>query len=151
MTLDTALEQSPELRMAYTTESETKKLLDLARKTEGVARHASVHAAGVVIADKPLTDYTPLQKEANGDKVITQGTANLRPDGSFKRADQLREMYTAAGVTPPITAPSMVPLVMDATPGSGMVDAAANMQAKPSQCQRASFSATTLIMACTGL
>ncbi len=72
MTLDTALEQSPELRMAYTTESETKKLLDLARKTEGVARHASVHAAGVVIADKPLTDYTPLQKETNGDKVITQ-------------------------------------------------------------------------------
>ncbi len=72
MTLDTALEQSPELKMAYSTESETKKLLDLARKTEGVARHASVHAAGVVIADKPLTDYTPLQKETNGDKVITQ-------------------------------------------------------------------------------
>jgi len=72
MTLDNALEQSPELRMAYTTESETKKLLDLARKIEGVARHASVHAAGVVIADKPITDYTPLQRESNGDKIITQ-------------------------------------------------------------------------------
>lgn len=72
MTLDGALEQSPELRMAYTTEPETKKLLDLARKTEGVARHASVHAAGVVIADKPLTDYTPLQRETNGDKIVTQ-------------------------------------------------------------------------------
>lgn len=72
MTLDNALEQSPELRMAYTTESETRKLLDLARKTEGVARHASVHAAGVVIADKPLTDYTPLQRETNGDKIVTQ-------------------------------------------------------------------------------
>lgn len=72
MTIDNALEQSPELRMAYTTESETRKLLDLAKKTEGVARHASVHAAGVVIADKPLTDYTPLQKETNGDKIVTQ-------------------------------------------------------------------------------
>ena len=72
MTIDKALEQSPELKIAYTTEPETKKLLDLAKKTEGVARHASTHAAGVVIADKPLTEYTPLQRETNGDKVITQ-------------------------------------------------------------------------------
>src|SRR3989344_2238250 len=72
MTIDTALSQSPELHAAYRMEVETKKLLDLAKKLEGVARHASVHAAGVVIADKPLTEYTPLQKETNGDKVITQ-------------------------------------------------------------------------------
>ena len=72
MTIDKALEQSPELRIAYQTEPETKKLLDLARKIEGVARHASVHAAGVVIADKPLTEYTPLQREPNGEKIITQ-------------------------------------------------------------------------------
>lgn len=72
MTIDTALEQSPDLRIAYTTESETKRLLDLARKIEGVVRHASTHAAGVVIADKPLTEYTPLQKETNGEKIITQ-------------------------------------------------------------------------------
>jgi len=72
MTIDTALSQSPELHAAYRTEVETKKLLDLAKKLEGVARHASVHAAGVVIADKPLTDYTPLQRETNGEKVITQ-------------------------------------------------------------------------------
>ncbi len=72
MTLDNALEQSPELKMAYTTEAETKRLLDLAKRVEGVARHASVHAAGVVIADKPITQYTPLQKESNGDKIITQ-------------------------------------------------------------------------------
>ena len=51
---------------------ETKKLLNLAKKLEGVARHASVHAAGVVIADKPLTEYTPLQRETNGEKVVTQ-------------------------------------------------------------------------------
>src|SRR3989338_2097568 len=72
MTIDNALEQSPELKMSYTTEPETKKLLDLAKRVEGVARHASVHAAGVVIADKPLTEYTPLQRETNGDKIITQ-------------------------------------------------------------------------------
>jgi len=72
MTLDGALEQSSELKAAYQGEPETKKLIDLAKKLEGVARHASVHAAGVVIADKPLTEYVPLQRETNGDKVVTQ-------------------------------------------------------------------------------
>ncbi len=72
MTIDNALTQSPDLKRAYDSEPETKKLLDLAKKLEGVARHASVHAAGVVIADKPLTEYTPLQRESNGDKIVTQ-------------------------------------------------------------------------------
>ncbi len=72
MTIEKALEQSQDLKRAYLTEQETKKLLDIAQKLEGVARHASVHAAGVVIADKPLTDYTPLQRETNGDKIVTQ-------------------------------------------------------------------------------
>ncbi len=72
MTIEKALEQSPDLNNAYRSEPETRKLLDVARKLEGVARHASVHAAGVVIADKPLTEYTPLQRETNGDRVITQ-------------------------------------------------------------------------------
>jgi len=72
MTIDLALTQSPELKAAYTTEPETKRLLTLASKLNGVARHASVHAAGVVIADKDLTEYVPLQKETNGDKIVTQ-------------------------------------------------------------------------------
>ena len=72
MTIDMALEQSPELRFAYEAEPETKKLLSLAKRLEGVVRHASMHAAGVVIADKPLTEYTPLQKETNGERIITQ-------------------------------------------------------------------------------
>lgn len=72
MTIDKALEQSPELRVVYQIEPETKKLLDIAKKLEGVARHVSVHAAGVVIADKPIMEYTPLQKEPNGEKIITQ-------------------------------------------------------------------------------
>lgn len=72
MTLDSALSQSPDLKRAYDDEPETKRLIELSKKLEGVARHASVHAAGVVIADKPLTEYTPLQRETNGDKVVTQ-------------------------------------------------------------------------------
>lgn len=72
MTIKKALEQSSELRTAYETEPDTKKILDLAKKLEGVARHASVHAAGVVIADKNLTEYTPLQRETNGEKIVTQ-------------------------------------------------------------------------------
>lgn len=72
MTIDKALDQSPELKRAYDIEPETKRLLDVAKKLEGVARHASVHAAGVVIADKPLTEYVPLQKETNGNKIVTQ-------------------------------------------------------------------------------
>lgn len=72
MTLDAAMQQSPDLKRAYESEPETKRLIDLAKKLEGVTRHASVHAAGVVIADQPLTEYTPLQRETNGDKVVTQ-------------------------------------------------------------------------------
>lgn len=72
MTIERALEQSPELNLAYRTEPETKRLLDVARRLEGVARHASVHAAGVVIADKEISSYTPLQKEARGERIITQ-------------------------------------------------------------------------------
>ncbi|HYK08778.1 MAG TPA: DNA polymerase III subunit alpha, partial [Candidatus Eisenbacteria bacterium] len=72
MTLDTALEQSPDLKRAYQTEDETKRLIDLAKNIEGVVRHASVHAAGVVIADKPLMEYVPIQREPNGEKIVTQ-------------------------------------------------------------------------------
>lgn len=49
-----------------------KKLIDLAKKVEGVARHASTHAAGVVIADRELTHYVPLQRESTSGKIITQ-------------------------------------------------------------------------------
>jgi len=72
MTIDKAIDMTPELSAAYRSEPDTKRLLDVARKLEGVARHASVHAAGVVIADKPLVEYTPLQRESKGDRIITQ-------------------------------------------------------------------------------
>lgn len=72
MTIDKALEESPQLKFAYNTEEETKRVLDIARKIEGLARHSSVHAAGVVIGDRDLTEYVPLQKEAKGERIITQ-------------------------------------------------------------------------------
>ena len=72
MTITKALEQSAELALAYEKEAEIKKILDLSKKVEGVARHASVHAAGVVIADQDLTEYTPLMRDPKGGKIITQ-------------------------------------------------------------------------------
>lgn len=67
-----AIKEVPELADLYKTDATYKKLLDLAVKVESTVRHASVHAAGIVIAPEPLTNFTPLQKEANGDKVVTQ-------------------------------------------------------------------------------
>lgn len=82
MTIDSALKQSPDLKRAYESEPETKKLLDLSKKLEGVSRHASIHAAGVVIADRALTEYVPLQKETNGEKIVTQyDMYNVGEDG----------------------------------------------------------------------
>ncbi len=72
MYIDRALEMVPELKAAYDNEEDTKKVIDMAKKVEGVARHASVHAAGVVIADKDITEYTPLQFDPRGGKIITQ-------------------------------------------------------------------------------
>ncbi|HUW21949.1 MAG TPA: DNA polymerase III subunit alpha [Candidatus Bathyarchaeia archaeon] len=70
-TIAEALKTVPELERYYH-QPKYKKLLDLAQRVEGVSRHASVHAAGVVIADKELTEYTPLQREVKGEKIITQ-------------------------------------------------------------------------------
>lgn len=72
MNIAKALDLSPELKLAYQTEEVTKKLLSVAQKLEGVARHSSVHAAGVVIADNDITNYTPLQRESKGDRIVTQ-------------------------------------------------------------------------------
>lgn len=60
------------LLQEYHQQPKYKQLLDLAMKVEGSARHTSVHAAGVIIADKPLTEYTPIQKDSKSGKVVTQ-------------------------------------------------------------------------------
>ena len=72
MTLDTAMKQSKELRERYQSDPQVKELFDMAQKVEGMPRHASTHAAGVVITDRPVMDYVPLSK--NDDAVVTQYT-----------------------------------------------------------------------------
>lgn len=72
MSIERALELNSELKARFEAEPEVQRLLELAQKVEGCARHASVHAAGVVIAPRPLTEYLPLQREAGGDKIVTQ-------------------------------------------------------------------------------
>lgn len=72
MTLDKALKTEPELKQAYDQNMETRKVIDIGQKLEGLARHASVHAAGVVIADEPLTNFVPLYKAPGSDDLVTQ-------------------------------------------------------------------------------
>lgn len=72
MTLDKALSMNQELRDTYEQDPETKRILDIARRLEGCVRHASIHAAALAITPTPLTDYTPLQKEPDGERLITQ-------------------------------------------------------------------------------
>ncbi len=73
MTIDRALEEVPELKSMYREEEDTRRIIDMAKKIEGCARHIGVHAAGVVISPSPLTDFTPLQFDPKGEgKVITQ-------------------------------------------------------------------------------
>ena len=74
VTLDSALEEVPELQEAYQNEETTRRLLDIARALEGLPRHSSVHAAAVVIAPEPLDNLVPLAK--NGDAVTTQFPMN---------------------------------------------------------------------------
>ncbi|MHB9112680.1 MAG: DNA polymerase III subunit alpha [Thermoleophilia bacterium] len=68
------LKPGQELRQAYDEEELTKKIIDLALPLEGLIRQDSIHAAGVVISDQPLTDYVPLQQKGEDAEVITQFT-----------------------------------------------------------------------------
>ncbi len=72
MTLDKALAQEPELRKLYDSDPTLRKVIDIGRRIEGLARHPSVHAAGVVIADEPLDRLLPLYKDTKTDAVMTQ-------------------------------------------------------------------------------
>ena len=72
ITLEKALAKSDQLRKVYDGDSEVRELLNLARQIEGLARNVGTHAAAVVIADRPLTDYVPLQHVQNKEEIITQ-------------------------------------------------------------------------------
>jgi DNA polymerase-3 subunit alpha len=72
MTLTKALEQEPLLKERYDKEEEVKTLIDLALQLEGLTRNVGKHAGGVVIAPKPLTEYTPVYCEHNGASFVSQ-------------------------------------------------------------------------------
>lgn len=89
MTLDRALAENPELANMYKGDEETREVIDLGKKLEGCARHISVHAAGVVISPRPLVEYTPLQKDPKGGKIITQYDMHSVEDAGLLKFDFL--------------------------------------------------------------
>jgi DNA polymerase-3 subunit alpha len=89
VTIASALEEIPELKEMYNTDRETQEILDMAQKVEGCARHISVHAAGTVISPSPLWDFTPIQKDPKGGKVITQYDMYTIEDAGLLKFDFL--------------------------------------------------------------
>ena len=87
ITLTEALEQSPELKKEYDGEPEIRRLIDIGMRLEGLARNAGTHAAGVVVADRPLVEYVPLQK--NGDVVTTQWEMSILEKVGMLKVDFL--------------------------------------------------------------
>lgn len=87
ITLEGAIEMNPELKRAYESDGRVMELLDVAKKLEGLSRHASTHAAGVVISEKPLVNYVPLQK--NEDSIVTQFTMNTLEELGLLKMDFL--------------------------------------------------------------
>ena len=112
MTIDKALSQEPDLKARYDTEPEVQRVVDIARRLEGLARNAGVHAAGVVVADRPLENFVPLYKPPGEDQICTQyeGTTvekvgllkmdflGLRTLTTLERARQLAKRTTGTEV-----------------------------------------------------
>ncbi len=89
MTIEHAMEIVPELKKAYKDEPDTKRIIDLAKKMEGCVRHISVHAAGVVIAPKPLYEFTPIQFDPKGGNIITEYDMYSIEDAGLPKFDFL--------------------------------------------------------------
>jgi len=89
MTIKHALELEPELKQLYDEDDESREILDLAQRIEGCARHTGVHAAGVVIAPTPLTNWTPLQVDQKTGKLITQYDMHAVEDAGLLKFDFL--------------------------------------------------------------
>ena len=87
ITIDKALGASRELRQIYESDEQIHQLIDIARQLEGMPRHATMHAAGVVITDKPVSDYVPLSK--NDDNVVTQFTMTTLEELGLLKMDFL--------------------------------------------------------------
>jgi len=89
MTIDHAIKIVPELKAAYKAEPDTKRIIDLAKKMEGCVRHISVHAAGVVMAPRPLYEFTPVQYDPKGGHIITQYDMYSIEDAGLPKFDFL--------------------------------------------------------------
>ena len=87
MTIDKALDTNPNLRKLYEEDGETKEIIDVSRKIEGMLRHASTHAAGVVISKKPIDEYVPLYKHQ--DAITTQFTMTTLEELGLLKMDFL--------------------------------------------------------------
>jgi len=84
MTLEIALTKSPEFKEACEKDDKNQELLENAKVLEGLARHSSTHAAGVVIAPGPLTDYVPIYKSTQGDVTTQYDMKSLESIGLLK-------------------------------------------------------------------
>lgn len=92
VTIDYALETSPKLKKLYEESDYIRKLIDTARRLEGVARHASTHAAGLVVADAPLVNYVPLHRPTRGEGgngVVTQYPMEILEELGLLKIDLL--------------------------------------------------------------
>ena len=87
ITIEKALKISSDLNKRYNEDEQTKNLLDIAMSIEGMPRHATMHAAGVVITDKPVSDYVPISK--NDDNVVTQFTMTTLEELGLLKMDFL--------------------------------------------------------------
>src|SRR5579864_2788912 len=82
--LETAIKESPSLQQAYENDSQIRQLIDTAKKLEGLVRNAGVHAAGVVIAPRPLTELVPLHKTKNNEIVTAFDMVAIEKMGLLK-------------------------------------------------------------------
>lgn len=88
MTIDRALSVNPELRSLYESDEQVKKLIDLSKRLEGLPRHTSMHAAGVVISQKAVDEYVPLSRGSDG-AVVTQYTMTALEELGLLKMDFL--------------------------------------------------------------
>src|SRR5438874_4904317 len=89
ITLESAIEKNADLKRAIAQERETKQVFEFGRILEGLSRNAGIHAAGVVIADRDLTEYVPLCCDVKGTDVITQYSMGPMNDLGLLRIDFL--------------------------------------------------------------
>ena len=85
---DQALETVPELKQAVESDPQVRKVIDIAKRLEGCARHSSVHAAGVVISPKPLEELIPVAVNNKQEFTTQFEMSDLEKTGMLKRAKQ---------------------------------------------------------------